>query len=46
MTRAAEEERHEGDGEERRALSGLGWACRNQHGKDVMTGEAEGVIRV
>jgi acyl dehydratase len=22
------------------------WVCRNQHGKEVMTGEAEGVIRV
>ena len=21
------------------------WVCRNQHGKEVMTGEAEGVIR-
>lgn len=21
------------------------WACSNQHGKDVMTGEARGVIR-
>lgn len=22
------------------------WVCRNQHGKDVMTGEARGVIRL
>ena len=22
------------------------WVCRNQHGKEVMTGEAEGVIRI
>ena len=22
------------------------WVCRNQHGKEVMTGDAEGVIRV
>jgi len=22
------------------------WVCRNQHGKEVMAGEAEGVIRI
>ncbi|MFN2414519.1 MAG: MaoC family dehydratase N-terminal domain-containing protein, partial [Pyrinomonadaceae bacterium] len=22
------------------------WVCRNQHGKEVMAGEAEGVVRI